>query len=207
MLQQVQVRFCVDHRNGFSRIPRCRLTLPRPIMRRMWTVTTAGDIPDEHEQRRRDASESAWDDYTRRILEFEVHGFRRAREVATGYGLRVCELVRGIRSGSRASERPKVVALVGRRYAVETHPTMTNLISVVARRVAAALNSAKLGPESGRRPDRRNPAGSSATPRPDARQPWASGGHNRVRRTPSRSTATPRWVMRPRLAPYTSREP
>lgn len=70
---------------------------PTPrIMRLMWAVTTTGDIPDEHEHRRHDASESARDDYTRRILELEIYGFRRGREVATGYGLRVCELVRGI---------------------------------------------------------------------------------------------------------------
>ena len=60
-----------------------------------WTVTTEGELPDEHELRRHEGAARAWDDYFGRILELEVHGFTRdGEEVA--YGKRwTCELHRG----------------------------------------------------------------------------------------------------------------
>jgi len=62
----------------------------------MWTVTTTGDLADEHAQRWHDASVPAWDDYGTRVLELQMHGFSQEREEVTEYGLRwVCELERG----------------------------------------------------------------------------------------------------------------
>ena len=60
-----------------------------------WTVTTEGELPDEHELRRHEGAARAWDDYFGRILELEVHGISRdGEEVA--YGRRwTCELRRG----------------------------------------------------------------------------------------------------------------
>ena len=63
----------------------------------MWTVTTDGDLPDEHELRIHHASIPAWDDYHGRILELEVHGYTQENEGAVEFGRRwTCELRRGI---------------------------------------------------------------------------------------------------------------
>jgi len=43
----------------------------------MWLVTTHGDLPDDYEERERDASPQAWDDYAGRILELEIGGYMR----------------------------------------------------------------------------------------------------------------------------------
>ena len=65
--------------------------------RGVWTVTTAGELPDEHELRVHDTSIPAWDDYHGRILELEVHGYTQESEGAAEYGKRwVCDLRRGI---------------------------------------------------------------------------------------------------------------
>lgn len=61
-----------------------------------WTVTTEGELPDEHEVRHHNDAAQAWDDYSGRILELEVHGFSRDGEQAVTYGRRwTCELRRG----------------------------------------------------------------------------------------------------------------
>ena len=52
----------------------------------LWRVTTAGDLPDEREQREHGASIPAWDDYWGRILELEIHGYRRDGEETVEYG-------------------------------------------------------------------------------------------------------------------------
>lgn len=65
-----------------------------------WTVTTDGELPDEHEVRQHDGAARAWDDYFGRILELEVQGWSRdGEDVAYGkrwtYGLRRgAELIR-----------------------------------------------------------------------------------------------------------------
>ena len=67
-----------------------------------WTVTTAGELPDEHELRLHDTSVMAWDDYRRRILELEVRGYSHESEGAADYGKRwVCELARGAEPSPR----------------------------------------------------------------------------------------------------------
>ena len=55
-------------------------------IRRMWTVTTTGDLPDEHERREHDTSAAAWSDYWGRILELEIHGYRRDGPETVEYG-------------------------------------------------------------------------------------------------------------------------
>ena len=63
----------------------------------MWTVTTDGDFPDEHERRVHDTSIPAWHDYRGRIFELEVYGYTQESEGAVEYGRRwACELRRGI---------------------------------------------------------------------------------------------------------------
>jgi len=52
----------------------------------MWTVTTDGDLPDEHEHRDHDASTPAWSDYWGRILQLEIHGYQPDREETVEYG-------------------------------------------------------------------------------------------------------------------------
>ena len=42
-----------------------------------WIVTTEGELPDEYERREHDTSAAAWSDYWGRILELEIHGYRR----------------------------------------------------------------------------------------------------------------------------------
>jgi len=42
------------------------------MSRVVWTVTTTGDLPDDHEERVHDASAAAWLDYNGRILEYEI---------------------------------------------------------------------------------------------------------------------------------------
>lgn len=72
----------------------------------VWTVTTDGELPDEHERRVHDASAQAWDDYLGRILELEVHGYETHSEEAVAYGRRwECELRRGRERISVAIER------------------------------------------------------------------------------------------------------
>jgi len=51
-----------------------------------WTVTTEGDLPDEREYREHDASAAAWADYWGRILELEIHGYRRDGPETVEYG-------------------------------------------------------------------------------------------------------------------------
>ena len=83
-------------------VSRYRLRYARSV----WTVTTDGDLPDEHELRVHDASIPAWDDYRGRILELEVHGFSQDSEGAVEYGRRwVCELRRGAERISVTIER------------------------------------------------------------------------------------------------------
>ncbi len=66
------------------------------MIRRMWAVTTQGDLPDEHEFRDHPESVPAWDDYHGRILELEIHGYTQDSEGAAEYGRRWrCELRRG----------------------------------------------------------------------------------------------------------------
>lgn len=72
----------------------------------MWTVSTAGELPDEHELRVYDRSIPAWDDHHGRILELEVHGYTQEWEGAADYGKRwVCELSRGAERISVTIER------------------------------------------------------------------------------------------------------
>jgi len=54
----------------------------------MWTVTTQGDLPDEHEHREHDTSVAAWSDYWGRVLELEIHGYRRDGPENVEYGRR-----------------------------------------------------------------------------------------------------------------------
>jgi hypothetical protein len=62
----------------------------------MWTVTTTGDLPDDHETLGHDAPLAAWSDYHGRILELEIHGFLRDAEDALQYGRHwACNLTRG----------------------------------------------------------------------------------------------------------------
>ena len=69
---------------------------PDRIIRQMWTVTTTGDLPDDHEERGHETPLDAWSDYHGRILELEIHGFARDSEDATQYGRRwVSNLLRG----------------------------------------------------------------------------------------------------------------
>ena len=76
--------------------PRMRRTPTVGRIRRMWAVTTQGDLPDEHESRDHPESVPAWDDYRGRNLELEVHGYTQESESAAEYGKRwVCELSRG----------------------------------------------------------------------------------------------------------------
>ncbi|MGH3381091.1 MAG: hypothetical protein ACRDP6_40795 [Actinoallomurus sp.] len=73
------------------------LHLDAPSQTARWTVTTSGELPDEHETRRHDNSRAAWDDYTGRILELEIQGYHRDTEEAVDYGRRwACDLHRGI---------------------------------------------------------------------------------------------------------------
>ena len=65
--------------------------LPVPaaaMIRRMWAVTTQGDLPDEHESHHHHESVPAWDDYHGRILELEAHGYTQKWEGAAEYGKR-----------------------------------------------------------------------------------------------------------------------
>lgn len=60
-----------------------------------WSVTTEGDLPDETEHRDHDTSAAAWTDYWGRILELEIHGYRRDGPETVEYGRRwVHNLVR-----------------------------------------------------------------------------------------------------------------
>jgi hypothetical protein len=47
------------------------------VAAQMWTVTTTGDLPDDHEERVHNASAAAWLDYNGRILEYEIAGYLR----------------------------------------------------------------------------------------------------------------------------------
>jgi hypothetical protein len=81
---------------------------PRPIPddAAVWTVTTVGDLSDDHESRRHAESTAAWDDYAGRILELEINGFTRAGEEAHQYGHRwTCSLSRGVEQISVTIER------------------------------------------------------------------------------------------------------
>jgi hypothetical protein len=70
----------------------------------VWTVTTTGDLPDEHECRDHPESVAAWNDYRGRILELEVHGY--GQESEGEYGRRwVCDLRRGAERISVTIER------------------------------------------------------------------------------------------------------
>jgi hypothetical protein len=72
----------------------------------MWTVTTTGDLPDDHETLGHDAPLAAWSDYHGRILELEIYGFVRDAEEALQYGRRwACTLTRGIEQISVTIER------------------------------------------------------------------------------------------------------
>jgi hypothetical protein len=54
--------------------------LPTTDASTMWTVTTTGDLPDDHETRGYEAPLAAWSDYHGRILELEIGGYMRAGE-------------------------------------------------------------------------------------------------------------------------------
>jgi len=72
----------------------------------MWTVTTVGDLPDDHESRRHAESAAAWDDYAGRILELEINGFTCVGEQANQYGRRWrCSLSRGVEQMTVTIER------------------------------------------------------------------------------------------------------
>src|SRR5436190_4000833 len=77
--------------------PRCSRRYRAPIILSMqWSVTTTGDLPDEAEHRKHDASAPAWHDYAGRILKLEILGYVRDREDGQ-YGRRwQCELSRGV---------------------------------------------------------------------------------------------------------------
>jgi len=75
----------------------------------MWTVTTHGDLPDDHEQRDHDTTLSAWSDYWGRILELEIHGFTRTCEDAISYGRAwASSLTRGIEYMTVTIERTSI---------------------------------------------------------------------------------------------------
>ena len=68
-----------------------------------WIVTTHGDLPDEHERREDDTSAAAWSDYWGRILELEIHGYRRDGPETVEYGR---SWIHGLhRDGERISVR------------------------------------------------------------------------------------------------------
>jgi hypothetical protein len=72
----------------------------------MWTVTTTGDLPDDHEERGHDTPLDAWSDYHGRILELEIHGFAQDAEDALQYGRGwACNLTRGSEQIRVAIER------------------------------------------------------------------------------------------------------
>ena len=72
----------------------------------MWLVTSAGDLPDDFEQRDHQAAADAWSDYWGRILELEIHSFARDGAEATHYGRSwVSVLLRGVERMSVAIER------------------------------------------------------------------------------------------------------
>jgi hypothetical protein len=87
-----------DVSNGLRGSPdACPPSHRRSFNAMSWTVTTIGDLPDEHERRQHGASALAWSDYAGRILELEIDGFTRDREEATQYGRRwACDLYRGV---------------------------------------------------------------------------------------------------------------
>jgi hypothetical protein len=72
----------------------------------MWTVTTTGELPDDHEERGHETPLDAWSDYYGRILELEIHGFVRDADHALQYRRRwICDLTRGVERISVAIER------------------------------------------------------------------------------------------------------
>ena len=72
----------------------------------MWLVTSAGDLPDDFEQRDHQAAADAWSDYRGRILELEIHSLARDGEEATQYGRRwVSVFLRGVERMSVVVER------------------------------------------------------------------------------------------------------
>ena len=79
-------RFCVDHRSGLRGFPDAARAYQVAKFDGMWTVTTTGDLPDEHERRAHDTSAAAWSDYWGRILELEIHGYRRDGPETVEYG-------------------------------------------------------------------------------------------------------------------------
>jgi hypothetical protein len=74
-----------------------RRAVPAAMIREMaWTVTTQGELPDDHEHRAYDAAVQAWLDYWGRILELEIHSYALRSEEVVQYGRRwACNLLRG----------------------------------------------------------------------------------------------------------------
>ena len=83
--------------------PRFVYRLRLRYARGVWTVTTAGELPDEHERRVYDTSIPAWDDYHGRILELEVHGYTRRAKVPPNTASGGCAIYA---AGSNTSASP-----------------------------------------------------------------------------------------------------
>ena len=63
----------------------------------MWLVTTEGELADAYERSEHADTVRAWQGYSGRILELEIHGYEHTDEDATRYGRRwVASLSRGI---------------------------------------------------------------------------------------------------------------